>query len=302
LAAKPIREGVVVIDDNTSMADLRNLKFKLKERFGIDCFQIHIHKDEGHIVTEKEAKTASVFGETKIVGSVIRNLHAHMIFDWQDKRTGRSFKLNRADMREMQTLTSEVLGMKRGDANKKATRLEAKDFKVYRDKLNVDLFKEIDRSEEIKAKALEELCSIEEQKKNSLNELEGLKTKSKETEEYLEKSRESYNQTSKRLRDSRERLKELDPKFELLRKLTLLPWENCKINNVQWWLSLCPGLAGIRIKSGQDGSIYFELANQLARLKDMPRASQAIVKLKLSTDSVFQKQVVVKKRKYVGPE
>lgn len=297
LVAKPIREGVVVISEETSMKELTLLGNRFKERFGIDCFQIHIHKDEGHVVTEKEARAAKEYGEVKVVGSIIRNLHAHMIFDWQDKETGRSIKLNPADMREMQTITAEALGMERGDANKKASRLEAKEFKVYRDKIHEDLTEELDRSEELKAKSLEELRLIEEQKKNSLNELKQLEARSKEVEETSEKFKVNYNQTLKRLKDSRDELKKLEPKFELLRKLEVLPWGSCKDNNVQSWLSLTHGFHSIQIKSGQDGSIYFQLGDQISRLKDMPKEVQAVIKEKLSIDRTFQKQEGIKWRK-----
>lgn len=42
------------------------------------------------------------------------NYHAHMIFDWTDGETGRTRKLNKQDMAEMQTILAECLGMERG--------------------------------------------------------------------------------------------------------------------------------------------------------------------------------------------
>ena len=46
--ATPIREGVVVIDKNTTMEQLKDFGDKCEKRFGIKPFQIHIHRDEGH--------------------------------------------------------------------------------------------------------------------------------------------------------------------------------------------------------------------------------------------------------------
>ena len=46
--ATPIREAVVVIENGTTMYGLRELATRLNERFGIECFQIAIHKDEGY--------------------------------------------------------------------------------------------------------------------------------------------------------------------------------------------------------------------------------------------------------------
>lgn len=98
--ATPIREGVVVIEPGTSMQQLQTFADKLHERWGIKTIQIHTHKDEGYAPEDKP-------GEWK------PNLHAHMIFDWTDE-TGRSLKLKKQDMAEMQTVLSECIGMERG--------------------------------------------------------------------------------------------------------------------------------------------------------------------------------------------
>ena len=101
--ATPIREAVVVIKEDTTMEDMQRLAAAYKERFGIETFQIAIHKDEGHHK-----------------GKVWKpNLHAHLVFDWTDHQTGKSIKLNRADMVEMQTITADVLGMERGVSSDK---------------------------------------------------------------------------------------------------------------------------------------------------------------------------------------
>jgi len=66
--------------------------------------QIHIHRDEGHFY-EHEGITTETW---------MPNRHAHMVFNWTDPDTGKSIKLKREDMREFQTLVSEVLDMERG--------------------------------------------------------------------------------------------------------------------------------------------------------------------------------------------
>ena len=47
--AAPIREGVIVIKQETTMQELQQFAAVCKERFGIEAFQIHIHKDEGYM-------------------------------------------------------------------------------------------------------------------------------------------------------------------------------------------------------------------------------------------------------------
>lgn len=118
--ATPIREGVVVIDRSTTMKQLRNFADKCEERFGIKAFQIHIHRDEGHH-NSKEWK---------------ENLHAHIVYDWTDNK-GKSIKLNRYDMMEMQTMLAESLEMKRGVSSDKK-HLNAIQFKAQAEEMRLE--------------------------------------------------------------------------------------------------------------------------------------------------------------------
>jgi DNA-binding protein YbaB len=111
--ATPIREAVVVVKENTTMNDLKRLADEFRNRWGIDTFQIHLHKDEGHWRN----------GEWK------PNYHAHFVTDFIDHKTGKSIKLNRQDMAEMQTITAAVLGMERGSSSDKK-HLNAIQFKI----------------------------------------------------------------------------------------------------------------------------------------------------------------------------
>lgn len=95
--ATPIREGVVVIEEDTSLDDLQKFADQCEEEFGIKAFQFYIHKDEGHWKDKKWKP----------------NLHAHIVFDWTDEK-GKSRKLNPKDMARMQTILAESLGMQRG--------------------------------------------------------------------------------------------------------------------------------------------------------------------------------------------
>jgi len=100
--ATPIREGVIVISEDTTLRQLQNLAEKLEERFGVHAFQIYTHKDEGANVWDGREEAWKP------------NYHAHMIFDWTDGHTGKTVKLNKHDMAEMQTITAECLNMERG--------------------------------------------------------------------------------------------------------------------------------------------------------------------------------------------
>ena len=93
----PLREGVVVIDNNTTMEQFKQLATAMEEKFGIKTIQIHIHRDEGHKGSEEWKP----------------NLHAHMAFDWTQPN-GKSLSLNKSQMSQLQTLVADVLGMERG--------------------------------------------------------------------------------------------------------------------------------------------------------------------------------------------
>lgn len=110
--ATPIREGVVLIKENHTADDLVKLGQRLQERFGIKLIQAYTHKDEGHW---REGKWHP-------------NLHGHMVFDWTDEY-GKSIKLNRYQMCDMQTLVAEELEMERGVSSDR-THLSAIAFKV----------------------------------------------------------------------------------------------------------------------------------------------------------------------------
>lgn len=109
--SSPLREGVVVIKETTTMEDLLKFTDSVQERWGINAIQIHIHRDEGHY----EDIDRRIGWKP--------NLHAHIVWDWMDHSTGKSRKLNVKDMSQMQDLLAEVLEMQRGQ-RKSETGLE----------------------------------------------------------------------------------------------------------------------------------------------------------------------------------
>ncbi|MBP2619531.1 hypothetical protein [Chryseobacterium jejuense] len=113
--AMPIREAVVVIKEDTTMKDLHDLSKRLEEELGIRIFQIAIHKDEGH--WDKDSN------EWK------PNLHAHLVADWQDLKTGKTLKHQSFHYSRMQDITAECLSMERGTSGS-VGRLEAVEFKI----------------------------------------------------------------------------------------------------------------------------------------------------------------------------
>ena len=123
--AVPLHEAVVVIDNKTTMDDLKKLGKIYQQRFGIECVHISIHRDEGHWVNRNGEDvglkpTDNPTQEQIIEGVTWKpNLHAHMVFDWYNHDNGKSWKTSKQDARDMQTIAAEVLSMGRGQESTK---------------------------------------------------------------------------------------------------------------------------------------------------------------------------------------
>lgn len=148
--ATPIREGVIVIKQDTTIAQLRGLADAIEQRWGIKTLQIYTHKDEGHTDSD---------------GSWKPNLHAHIVFDWVNHDTGKSIKLSKQDMAEMQTMVADCLEMVRGESSD-LTHLGAIQYKTQAEEQRLRTLKEKTMKEEqareqaqAKAKEVEQKAS-----------------------------------------------------------------------------------------------------------------------------------------------
>ena len=131
----PIREGVLLIRPDTTLADVHKFGEECQRRWGITPLQIFLHKDEGHWLN---SQPASEDKESFQVGErwFKPNYHAHIVFDWMNHDTGKSRKLNDEDMTEMQSLASDILLMERGQSKVVTGKehLERNDFIIEKQK------------------------------------------------------------------------------------------------------------------------------------------------------------------------
>ena len=131
----PIREGVLLIRPETTLADVREFGKECQRRWGITPLQIFLHKDEGHWLGGKpDAEDKESF---QVGGKWFKpNYHAHIVFDWMNHETGKSRKLNDEDMTAMQTLASDILMMERGQSKNVTGKehLERNDFIIEKQK------------------------------------------------------------------------------------------------------------------------------------------------------------------------
>ena len=138
--SSPIRESVVNIKPNTTMNDLLKYTKKVQERWGVRAIQIHIHRDEGHYENPNDPTTWKP------------NFHAHIIWDWMNHETGKSFKLGKKDMEELQDMAAESLEMERGKSKAETGRehLEHNDYILSQQKkqsaeLDIEIAEKRDR-------------------------------------------------------------------------------------------------------------------------------------------------------------
>ena len=148
----PLKEGVVVINESTTMEQLQRFCEVCKERWGITPLQVFIHRDEGHYSNPQDPTTWKP------------NLHAHIVWDWMNHDTGKSCKLDEKCMGEMQTLLAECLEMERGISKDLTGKkhLERTDFIIAKQKQEAEQAKaEKEKAVTAKAKAEAERNSIE---------------------------------------------------------------------------------------------------------------------------------------------
>ena len=135
----PIREGVLLIKPDTTLEDVRRFGEECQQRWGITPLQIFLHKDEGHWLGGEPAPDDKE--SFQIGGRWFKpNYHAHIVFDWMNHETGKSYKLNDDDMAQMQTLLSEILSMERGQSKAETGKehLERNDFIIEKQRAELE--------------------------------------------------------------------------------------------------------------------------------------------------------------------
>lgn len=124
----PLREGVVVCKADTTMEQLRHFADLCRQRFGITAIQIHLHRDEEHYPDSNDTSTWKP------------NYHDHVIWDWMNHDTGKSYKLDNEDISLMQDMAAEALEMNRGISKLETGKqhLERNDYIVAKQKRELE--------------------------------------------------------------------------------------------------------------------------------------------------------------------
>ena len=242
--AVPLHEAVVVIDNKTTMDDLKKLGKIYQQRFGIECVHISIHRDEGHWVNRNGEDvglkpTDNPTQEQIIEGVTWKpNLHAHMVFDWYNHDNGKSWKTSKQDARDMQTIAAEVLSMGRGQESTKqhldglsyklAQKIEETEVQyiyiknlqmkanILREQIgdNQEKLDEINRQKEeaerIRNAALKQAEELKEQLKLGSDWLKEQQVRSEEVKQSLAKELKQLENTNLRLSEGLDRLSSIN--------------------------------------------------------------------------------------------
>jgi myosin heavy subunit len=217
--------AVCNIKPDTTMQDLERLAEHFEEKYGFQCYQIAIHRDEGHIDDD----------DNKVI-----NHHAHLEFITLDKNTGRNRQrdLKPEILRQIQTEVAEILSMERGVDKriskrerveprkyaqmKEQERKNTKNLKTRLENLeeeNKDLnrenndfyYKNIDLEDVIQAKN-QEIQELEE-------ELEQEKLSKKQLAELIEAERKAMLQENKELKEANQQAIYIAEDYKRLRAI-----------------------------------------------------------------------------------
>ncbi|MBP3270295.1 MAG: hypothetical protein J6L98_06395 [Bacteroidales bacterium] len=200
----PIRESVVNIKEDTTLDNLLDYARMVEARWGIKAIQIHLHKDEGH------------YEDLADKNSWKPNYHAHIVWDWMDHETGKSFKLKANDMSAMQDMVAEALDMERGrkksetgldhlerndfiiqKQEKEKKRLEEEKRRIQSEKDMAE--KKAQKAKEQTRKANEEKDEAEKKAQTAKTELSSAKSKITEKQAVIDRMDEDIEDRSDRL-------------------------------------------------------------------------------------------------------
>lgn len=198
--------AVVNIKPDTNMQDLERLAEHFEQKYGFQCYQIAIHRDEGHFDDDNN----------KVI-----NHHAHLEFVTLDKETGKNcFKLRdfpKSKMREIQDEVAEILDMERG-LDKRLSGVERVEPRKYakmkeQERKNTQKLKQDIKTKDNVIQAKNQVIQDKDQ------ELEDEKLSKKRLKEQIEAERKAMIEENQRLKEAFQDLLYIAEDYKKLREL-----------------------------------------------------------------------------------
>ena len=185
---------VMLLKEEHTMDDVRKVAKWIEDHFGYTCTALAIHRDEGH---------------NKETGETIYNYHAHLHFFSMKNGKQMAREVTPSQCSQLQDITAEILGQKRGQRGSKAHHFKHQDYRVVAkerelqqellDETHNNLVEVADRAGQVlyqRDKQIEDLVKEKQNLQNQLKDLQILKNK----REYLRKGGLNYRRQKKALK------------------------------------------------------------------------------------------------------
>ncbi|EIE1466330.1 mobilization protein [Campylobacter upsaliensis] len=204
--------AVCNIKPETTMQDLEKLASHFNEKYGFQCYQIAIHRDEGHINEQ---------------GEKIINHHAHLEFITLDKETGknnyRRELITPKVLREIQSEVAEILQMQRGEDKRLSGRQRIEPRKYAQMKEAEKKERKKIKQEFLNIKEIKERLEIErkmwiEEKNHSAQEYKRLREIAKNQFEKIEDLENAIKALKIELDEEKIKNKKFEEKTQMLEK------------------------------------------------------------------------------------
>ncbi|WP_259456739.1 hypothetical protein [Helicobacter pylori] len=193
---------VVNTKETTTMSDLEKLAEHFEIKYGFQCYQIAIHRDEGYMDENNQPHI---------------NHHAHMEFITLNKENGKNMwgQINKVKLRQIQTEIAQILGMERG-TDKRVSGIERIEPRKYAQMKNKE------RKERSKdAKLIDELTSsMSELNTHATTLKQGIEAKNQKIDELQERpTTERYSQLERTNSEQAQTIKDKDKEIATLNTL-----------------------------------------------------------------------------------
>lgn len=185
---------VMLLKEEHTMDDVRKVAKWIEDHFGYTCTALAIHRDEGH---------------NKKTGETIYNYHAHLHFFSMKNGKQMAREVTPSQCSQLQDITAEILGQKRGQRGSKAHHFKHQDYRVVAkerelqqellDETHNNLVEVADRAGQVlyqRDKQIEDLVKEKQNLQNQLKDLKILKNK----RDYLRKGGLNYRRQKKALK------------------------------------------------------------------------------------------------------
>ena len=201
--------GVMLLKEEHTLDDVRKVAKWIEDHFGYTCTALAIHRDEGH---------------NKKTGETIYNYHAHLHFFSMKNGKQMAREVTPSQCSQLQDITAEILGQKRGQRGSKAHHFKHQDYRVVAkerelqqellDETHNNLVEVADRAGQVlyqRDKQIEDLVKEKQNLQNQRKDLQILKNK----RDYLRKGGLNYRRQKKALNAQ---ISDLNLKIEGLNK------------------------------------------------------------------------------------